>query len=144
MYVKCLARRLTFRMCPRYGSNCYHSHGLPEGARSRPLPILVLSHAIRKKDSLLSTNPQRLQPRLIGQRVPTRHKEEKWARDTGAPIQRSPSFHSEGLKSQLASDPQKLRFFLKEFSRRIRDHICLSCSWLRSKRPSPSPLSFFG
>lgn len=114
MHVKCLAWRLTFRTCPRYGSNCYHSHGLPEGAWSRPPPVLVLPHAVRKKDSWLSTNPQRLQPRLIGQRVPSLHKEQKWARDTGAPIQRSPSFHSEGLKSQLASDPQKLGFFLTE------------------------------
>lgn len=144
MHVKCLAWRLTFRMSPRYGSNCYHSHGLPEGAWSRPPPALVLPHAVRKKDSLLSTNPQRLQPRLIGQRVPSLHREQKWARDTGAPIQRSPSSHSEGLKSQLASDPQKLGFFLQEFSRRLRDHVCLSCSLPRSNKPSPSPLFFFG
>lgn len=48
-------------------------------------------------------------PRLIGQKVPIPHlkKKEEEAEDPGAPIQRSPSFSSEGLKSQLSRDPPR-------------------------------------
>lgn len=56
-------------------------------------------------------------PRLIGQKVPIPHLKKKEveeeAEDPGAPIQRSPSFSSEGLKSQLSRDPPEARVLPK-------------------------------
>ena len=92
-----------------------------------------------RKRVVLSTKPQRLQPRLLGQRVSIPHTKPKGATDTGAPAQRSPSFCSAGPKSQLVNVPRKLGF-LKEVHTRIRDDTCLSCSWPRSNKPSLSLL----
>lgn len=89
------------------------------------------SSSCPKKRSLLPINPHRLQPWLIGQRVSIPPKEPKVIRNTEAPIWRSPSFNSEELKAQFASDPLKLRFFLEEFSRRIRRHVSPPSSWPR-------------
>lgn len=83
------------------------------------LPRSLLVSSGRKRDAL-STN----RPRLLDQRVLIPHTKPKGAADAGAPVQRSPSVGSAEPKSQLASVPGKLGFFLKKFRTQIRDHTC--------------------
>lgn len=131
MRVKGLTLCLTFTSCPRYGSNCETTVIDSCGSVIQaPSPTLVPPHALRKEVYCPSTHRDP-SPGSLARGCPFHINNQKSSKMTEAPIWRSPSFHSEELKSQLASDPQKLWFFLQEFSRQIRHPVHPPSSWPR-------------